>query len=66
LTRSATWRFSDRVHHYTTQSAPQIATDSAGNYVVYVVTVDAFTGTGFNTPAQRRDLTFMRFRRQVR
>lgn len=29
-------------------SAPQIATDSTGNYVVYVVSVDAFSGTGFN------------------
>jgi|GEM_PF-5087323 len=30
-------------------SAPQIATDNAGGYVVYVVTVDGFHGTGFNT-----------------
>ncbi|MCW5983539.1 MAG: hypothetical protein KIT09_35940 [Bryobacteraceae bacterium] len=30
-------------------SAPQIAADSAGGYVVYVVTVDGFHGAGFNT-----------------
>ncbi len=30
-------------------SAPQIATDNAGGYVVYVVTVDGFNGNGFNT-----------------
>ena len=29
-------------------SAPQIAADSAGNYVVYVISVDAFTATGMN------------------
>lgn len=30
-------------------SAPQIATDNAGGYVVYVVTVDGFNGNGINT-----------------
>lgn len=30
-------------------SAPQIATDSTGNYVVFVVSVDAFSGNGLNT-----------------
>ena len=30
-------------------SAPQIATDNAGGYLVFVVTVDAFSGTGMNT-----------------
>jgi hypothetical protein len=30
-------------------SAPQIAADNAGGYIVYVVTVDGFTGTGINT-----------------
>ncbi len=30
-------------------SAPQIATDANGNYVVYVVSVDGFDGDGFNT-----------------
>lgn len=30
-------------------SAPQIAADNAGGYIVYVVTVDGFTGTGLNT-----------------
>ena len=30
-------------------SAPQIAADAAGNYVVYVVTVDGFSGNGLNT-----------------
>ena len=29
-------------------SAPQIATDTSGNSVVYVVTVDAFSGSGMN------------------
>lgn len=32
-------------------SAPQIATDNAGNYVVYVVCVDAFSGSTLNTSA---------------
>jgi len=32
-------------------SAPQIATDNAGGYVVYVVTVDAFAGMGMSTSA---------------
>ncbi len=30
-------------------SAPQIAADNAGGYVVYVITVDGFHGAGFNT-----------------
>ena len=30
-------------------SAPQIATDAAGSYVVYVVSVDAFSANGMNT-----------------
>lgn len=29
-------------------SAPQVATDNSGNYVVYVVSVDAFSGNSFN------------------
>jgi hypothetical protein len=29
-------------------SAPRIATDNAGGYIVYVVTIDGFNGTGFN------------------
>lgn len=32
-------------------SAPQIGTDNAGGYIVYVVTVDAFDGTSVNTNA---------------
>lgn len=32
-------------------SAPQIATDNAGNYVVYIVCVDAFSESTLNTSA---------------
>lgn len=32
-------------------SAPQIATDNLGNYVIYVVSVDAFSGSTLNTSA---------------